>query len=183
MSYIGDYAEDSTIRLDLTSHASAGGPIAPSSAFEASDFKIFKNDSATAKTTTNGITVTSTFASITGLHHVAIDTSDDTGDAGFWEKGADYLVVLDPDETVDSQNVLKHWNFSIANRAGVLDYLIETGWSVGKVLRAIAAVFAGKSSRDGNDDIFRDVNDTRDALRATVGETGERTAVTVTEPS
>lgn len=118
MKYIGDFAEDATVRIVFTTNDGSGGAVAPSDAFEASDFIIYKNGSATQKATTNGITVTSPFDSITGLHQVVIDTSVDTGDVGFWDKSSDYTVVLSPDtETVDSQTVVAEIaSFSIENR-------------------------------------------------------------------
>jgi hypothetical protein len=91
----------------FTTHASTGAPVAPSSAFEAADVKIYKNGNAAEKTTTNGVTMTSPFDSVTGLHCVTIDTSNDTGDGGFWVTGAVYTLVLSPDETVDSVAVAK----------------------------------------------------------------------------
>lgn len=117
MKYIGDFAEDATVYVYFTTSDGSGGAVAPSSAFEAADVKIYKNGSATEKTTTNGLTMTSPFDSITGLHLLAIDTSVDTGDAGFWVAGADYTIVLSPDETVDSQTVVAALaQFSIENR-------------------------------------------------------------------
>lgn len=50
--------------------------------------------------------MTSPFDSITGGHRVAIDLSDDT-DAGFYSDGDFYEVWLVPDETVDTQSVVK----------------------------------------------------------------------------
>lgn len=118
MNYLGDFAEDSTVRIPLTTSAASGAAVAPSSAFEAADFIIYKNGSATQKTSTNGITCTSPFDSVVGLHTLEIDTSNDTGDSGFWTTGADYWVVLAPDETVDSQTVVAVVAvFSIENRS------------------------------------------------------------------
>jgi hypothetical protein len=118
--YLGDFAEDATVYIPLTTSAGTGGAVAPSSAFEAADFIIYKNGSATQKTTTNGVTITSPFDSIVGLHLLAIDTSNDTGDSGFWVTDADYMVVLSPDETVDSQAIVAVVaTFSIENRGSV----------------------------------------------------------------
>lgn len=115
--YLGDFAEDSTVNVYFTTSDSNGGAVAPSSPFEAADVVIYKDNSATQKTTTNGLVMTSPFDAITGLHQLSIDTSDDTGDAGFWTTGSDYNVVLDPDETVDSQAVVSVIaSFSIENR-------------------------------------------------------------------
>ncbi|TIL34313.1 hypothetical protein [Mesorhizobium sp.] len=108
MSYIGDFPEDfTTVAIMFTTHAASGAVVAPSSGFEAADVKIYKNGSAAEKTSTNGLTMTSPFDSITGLHCLVIDTSVDTGDVGFWVAGAQYTVVLSPDETVDSLAVAK----------------------------------------------------------------------------
>lgn len=106
--WLGDYTEDhTTVTCMFTTHSSTGAPVAPNSAFEAADVIIFKNGSATEKTTTNGVTMTSPFNSTTGLHCVVIDTSNDTGDGGFWVAGAVYTLVLASDETVDGVAVAK----------------------------------------------------------------------------
>ncbi|RWH86446.1 MAG: hypothetical protein EOR77_21600 [Mesorhizobium sp.] len=108
MSYIGDFPEDfTTVSILFTTHAASGAAVAPSSGFEAADVKIYKNGSAAEKTSTNGLTMTSPFDGITGLHCLVIDTSVDTGDVGFWVAGAQYTVVLSPDETVDGLVVAK----------------------------------------------------------------------------
>lgn len=120
MNYIGDFSEDSTVRIALTTNNTSGAAVAPSSAFEAADFVIYKNGSATQKTTTNGITCTSPFDSVVGLHILEIDTSNDTGDSGFWTAAADYWVVAIPDETINSQTVVQVVaTFSIENRIRV----------------------------------------------------------------
>ena len=117
MNYIGDFAEDSTVRIALTTNDGSGGAVAPSSAFEVADFRVYKNGSATQKTSDNGMTITSPFDSVVGLHVLEIDTSNDTGDSGFWTTGADYWVIAVPDETVDSQTVVQVVaSFSIQNR-------------------------------------------------------------------
>lgn len=108
MTWRGDYPEDfTTVTIPLTTHAATGAPVAPSSAFETADFKIYKNGNQAEKTSTNGLTIQSPHDSITGLHFLIIDTSNDTGDGGFWVAGAVYDVVLSPDETVDSVAVAK----------------------------------------------------------------------------
>lgn len=119
MHYIGDFLEDTTdIVIFFHTSDGSGAAVAPSSAYENSDIKIFKGNSATQKTSTNGITMTSPFDSRTGIHCIKIDTSNDTGDAGFWVAGEDYTVILDADETVDGQNVHAVLaQFSIENRS------------------------------------------------------------------
>lgn len=117
MNYIGDFKTSATVNFMFTTNTSAGAAVAPSSAFEAADIIIYKGSSATQRTSTSGITMTSPFDSITGLHQVSIDLSDNT-DSGFWAAGNDYFCVLSPDtETVDSQTVVAIVaHFSIDNR-------------------------------------------------------------------
>ena len=106
--WLGDYTEDFTaVTCMFTTHSSTGAPVAPSTGFETADVAIFKNGSATEKTSTNGLTMTSAFNGTTGLHCLVIDTSNDTGDGGFWVAGAVYTIVLTPDETVDSIAITK----------------------------------------------------------------------------
>ena len=99
-----DRALGSTIRIYFTTHQSTGVAVAPSSAFVAADFRIYKDGSATEKTTANGITVTSPFDSVVGAHLIEIDTSNATGDTGFWASGSAYRVVLSTAKTVDSKD-------------------------------------------------------------------------------
>lgn len=101
MIYLSDFFEDSTLDFFFTTHDGADELVAPSSAFDETDFVIYKDNSATQRATMDGVTVTSPFDSIVGLHQVHIDTSVETGDAGFWATGSDYTVVLSTAKTVD----------------------------------------------------------------------------------
>lgn len=105
MVIVRDRALGSTIRLKFTTTDANGAPVAPSSAFVASDFRIYKDGSASEKATTNGITVTSPFDGVTGRHMIEIDTSNATGDAGFWSSCSAYFVELNTAKTVNSQSV------------------------------------------------------------------------------
>lgn len=96
---------DGQIEIYFETVNSTGAPVAPSSAFTTADFAIYKNGSATAKATTNGLTVTSPFNSETGCHLLVIDTSVDTGDTGWWEVGARYHVKFNTSKTVDSVSI------------------------------------------------------------------------------
>jgi len=102
-----DRALGSTIRLffNSTNPDAGGAPVAPSSAFAAADIRIYKDGSATEKTSTNGITVTSPFDSVVGLHLVEIDTSNSTGDSGFWASASSYSVRLVTAKTVATYSV------------------------------------------------------------------------------
>lgn len=110
--YLGSYntATDRThVRFQFSTHAAAGGNVAPSSAFEAADLRIYRAAdsaaySATQRSSAAGITMTSPFDSLTGVHDVDIDLTENT-DAGFYAAGYRYSVVLAPDETVDSQTI------------------------------------------------------------------------------
>lgn len=102
MSYLGVRAASSTVHVYFTTHAIAGGNVAPSSAFEAADIRVYKDGSATQRSSANGITMTSPFDSLVGVHHVSIDLADNT-DAGFYAAGSFYTVILSPDETIEGQ--------------------------------------------------------------------------------
>lgn len=117
MNYRGDYLAGSVVEVFFPTAAAAGGAVAPSSAFEVADVIVYKNHSATQRSSSAGMTMTSPFDSIVGLHQLSIDLSDNT-DAGFWAAGNDYAVVLSPDtETVDGQTVVAVIaTFSIENR-------------------------------------------------------------------
>lgn len=98
-------SEDSTVEIYFNTVDSDGAPVAPSSAFVVGDFAIHKDGSATEKTSTNGLTVTSPFDTKTGLHLLSIDTSNDTGDAGFWTSEGRYMVRFNTATTVDSVSI------------------------------------------------------------------------------
>lgn len=109
---LGSYNTTGTrthVRFQFSTHNAAGANVAPSSAFEAADLRIYRaNDSAaysaTQRSSSNGVTMTSPFDSLTGVHDVDIDLADNS-DAGFYAAGYRYSVVLAPDETVDSQTI------------------------------------------------------------------------------
>jgi len=97
------------VRFSFSTHEAAGGNVAPSSAFEAADLRIYKATdgaaiSATQRSSASGITMTSPFDTLTGVHSVTIDLTDNT-DAGFYASDCYYEVWLCPDETVDGQTI------------------------------------------------------------------------------
>lgn len=111
--YLGSFNTSSTrthVGFQFSTHAAAGGNVAPLSGFEAADLRIYKATdgaafSATQRSSSNGITMTSPFDSLTGFHDVDIDLTDNS-DAGFYAAGCRYSVVLAPDtETIDSQTI------------------------------------------------------------------------------
>lgn len=103
MRHLGDFAPLSTVYCYFSTAGADGARIAFSDALEAGDVLVYKNGSATQRSSTSGFTVTSAFDSLVGVHMVSIDTSDNT-DAGFFAPGNEYTVVLYPDtETVDTK--------------------------------------------------------------------------------
>lgn len=55
---------------------------------------------------------------------------------------------------------------------------VETGWTVRQVLRLVASILVGKLSGGGSpQNTFRDLNDTKDRVVATVDSSGNRSAV------
>jgi hypothetical protein len=90
--------------FNSTNPDAGGAPVAPSSAFAAADICIWKDGSATQKASAAGITVTSPFDSIVGLHLVEIDTSNNT-DADFWSSGSVYTVRIVTAKTVATYSV------------------------------------------------------------------------------
>jgi len=106
MQDIGVVQQDSTVRIMFVTRDGSGGAVAPSTAFENADVEIYKDGSATQRSSDAGITMTSPFDTVTGLHLLAIDLSDNT-DAGFWAAGSNYHVTIQPDETVDGQTVVE----------------------------------------------------------------------------
>lgn len=114
--YLGDFALGQTVRGMFSTGAADGSRVDFSNALEVADIRVYKNGSATERSSTAGFTVTSGFDSMVGIHYFAIDTADNT-DTGFYVAGADFTVVLYPDETVDSKAVAAVLaTFSIENR-------------------------------------------------------------------
>ena len=102
------YPEDYTTATFLfnttnVTTATVGAPVAPSTAFDTTDFRIHKNGSAVDfRATMDGVTVSSPFDSEVGCHRITIDLSNDTGDTDFWELGASYDIRFNTSKTVDS---------------------------------------------------------------------------------
>ena len=111
--YLGDFAEDVTIVVPFTTTLGGAG-VAPSTALAASDVIVVK-DGTSLKATANGISVSESVGGTVGAHSITLNTSTDTGDAGFWVAGSDYAVLVTPEisgQTLLSGPVV----FSLANR-------------------------------------------------------------------
>lgn len=97
--YLGQRPVNSTVYVSVETLAADGSNVAPLSAFEAADVRIYKDASDVQRSSSSGITMVSPFDSLTGYHLISIDLSDNA-DAGFYAAGSFYRVVLTPDETV-----------------------------------------------------------------------------------
>lgn len=150
------------VRFIFSTHAAAGANVAPNSAFENSDIRIYKATdgaahSATQRSSANGITMTSPFDSLTGVHEVDIDLTDNT-DASFYVAGF-YTVVLAPDETVDSQAitgiVLAVFEIGVA-KADVTQFGGTAGTFASGVPAVNATQISGDSTAADNAESFFD---------------------------
>lgn len=61
----------------------------------------------------------------------------------------------------------------------VLEAQVEPGMTLKQALRLVTAALAGKANVAGSSVTFRDVNDTKNRITATVSGDGDRTAVTL----
>ena len=114
MNYVGDFAADETVYLNFASYDSNGASVTLTG-LATSDIEIYKNGGTTQRSSDAGYTVSTDFDTITGIHAISIDTSDNT-DAGFFAAGNDYVVIVSS-VTIDSQTVsLVAGSFSIENR-------------------------------------------------------------------
>jgi hypothetical protein len=125
-AHYGDFPTSAVVYMDFDSFAASTGAPSAVTNFAAGDIQIYKDGSTTQRSSSAGITVTTSFDSNTGLQMVAIDTSDNT-DAGFYAAGHEYNVAV-ADITVDGQT-LRFWlgAFSIERSGGVLALLKGTG--------------------------------------------------------
>jgi len=90
MTNLGDFQTSAVIDFMWNSNGVNGASITRATN---GAIRIYKNNSATERTSSAGITDTEDFDSLTGVHHLRIDTSDNT-DAGFYAAGSTYHVVL-----------------------------------------------------------------------------------------
>lgn len=109
MKYLGDFAEDATIRFGFNTRTAAGAPVTLGGTPAVSIYI----DGGTTEITA-GVTLTVDFDSRTGYHVVEIDASADAA----YVAAADYRVVITTG-TVDSVSVVgvEVGSFSIENRA------------------------------------------------------------------
>lgn len=133
VTYYGDYPVNGTVEIPWNTNGQDGASIT-----RATDgtLKIFKGHSTTERSSLNGVTQVEDFGSLTGVHWITIDLSDDT-DAGFYEPGADYTLVYSG-MTIDGKTV----NAAIAV------------FSIGRT--GVGSVFYGSVTADPGFDHFTD---------------------------
>ena len=115
--YLGDFPSGATVYAYFTTHDSAGAMVAPSSAFENADVVVYENGSATQITA--GITVTSPFDGVVGFHLVAIVASAANG----YDDPGEFMIYLNPDETVDGQDANAIIGYFSINRGANIKYV------------------------------------------------------------
>ncbi len=127
MIHLGDFpASHTAVCIPFDSFAAATGASSAASSFVAGDVLIYKDGGTTQRSSSSGITVSTSFDSQTGLQMIVIDLSDNT-DAGFYAAGHEYQVGV-ADITIDGQTV-RFWaaTFSIERAGGILALLKATG--------------------------------------------------------
>lgn len=110
MKWLGDLTENQTVDFKFSTHQADGTPITLAGTPVVKIYKANATDSEVA----TGVTLTVDFDTVTGLHHVRIDTSD-----AFYAVANDYSVVITTG-TVDGVSVVGTVlaTFSIENRYG-----------------------------------------------------------------
>jgi hypothetical protein len=120
--HLGDFPAGATVDLMWNTNGQDGASITRSTD---GTLKIYKNNSATERSSLVGVTQTEDFDAATGVHHIRIDLSDNT-DAGFYAAGNEYHVVM-TGMTIDTKTVNAHIaSFSIERAGGILALLKGT---------------------------------------------------------
>ena len=115
--WFGNVTASDTITIPWDVVSLQSGSVTPTTA---GSIVIYKNNSATQRTSASGVTDTRTFDSVTGTNLLTIDLSDNT-DAGFYAVGNNYHVMVSG--MVVEGLTLNRWigSFSIQNRNDYAD--------------------------------------------------------------
>ena len=104
--HLGDFPAGASVFVPFATFNAAGASISLVD-FVLADIRIYKDGGVTQRTSLNGIALLDTdgidFDGVVGLNGFSIDLSDNS-DAGFYELGSEYWVVVTP-VTIDSQAV------------------------------------------------------------------------------
>lgn len=113
MVNLGNVSAGQTVNLPWNTNGADGASITRGTD---GSIRIYKDNSVTQRASSSGITDSEDFDSLTGLHLVTIDLSDNA-DAGFYAAGHDYFVVIQG-AVIDGKTVNACLGtFSIENRA------------------------------------------------------------------
>ena len=115
--WFGNVTASDTITIPWDVVSLQSGSVTPTTA---GSIVIYKNNSATQRTSASGVTDTRTFDSVTGTNLLTIDLSDNT-DAGFYAVGNNYHVMVSG--MVVGGLTINQWiaSFSIQNRNDYAD--------------------------------------------------------------
>jgi hypothetical protein len=129
MSYKGDFPVNGMVDFKWNTAGANGTSITRGTN---GSIRIYKNNSTTERTSAAGITDTEDFDTLTGVHHLRIDLSDNT-DAGFYAAGNEYQVVLQG-AVIDSQTVnAVIAEFSIERAGGALALLKDATFGLAQL--------------------------------------------------
>lgn len=172
MVYLGNYAVNAIVDFMWNTFAGDGASITRATN---GSIRIYKNNSTTQRSSSAGITDTEDFDSLTGLHHIRIDLSDNT-DAGFYAAGSEYFIVLEG-AVVDGETINAVLaQFSIENRGEAnakamyaLDLaadLTESGMPDKSLYTAVAKAVNRTRDNAGSLEIYRSDGTTVHATQA-----------------
>ena len=131
MAYLGDFPVGAIVRVPWNTQDGSETPVAPT---DAGFTRIYKNSSASPRTSDLGVTEELDFGDVVGSHIIEIDTADDT-DPGFYAAGGEYRVTK-VSVVVDNTTV----NATLATFS-----LVRTG---GALERLPAALVSGRMGSD-----------------------------------
>jgi len=118
--------------------------------------------------------VAGTAATLHGVTDGKVDAVDGNVDAILLDTGTDGVVIATGSKT--------GFSLSATGVDAILDEIIEGTHTMRKIMRLLGAYAVGKSSGGGTASVtFRDIDDTKDRIVATVTEVGNRTDITLTE--
>lgn len=152
ITYIGDFRAGSTIYFPWGTNAVDGAALSRTTN---GTIRIYKNDSTTQRTSTNGITDTKDFDGVVGYNMLTINLADNS-DPNFYAAGNDYSVLLFG-AVIDGRTINSSLcSFSIDNRVfKPLTYAVTT--PVGTETRQ-TLIYGVNSTLPVREEIIQDAN-------------------------
>jgi hypothetical protein len=89
--FVGNYTLNQSIVMYFRARTQTGAPVTFTGT---PTIRVWRDGDIAQKTTDNGITIDDDFDASTGIHKLTIDTSNATGDAGFWRRASHYIAQL-----------------------------------------------------------------------------------------